>query len=290
MSLIVFKRPIIQFYLYTTKPFHNRKSAIDFLRLIRSYGPYYLPTKYDFFEPIKQIFNSNDEKKFVRTWFGGSEITDKEAQEQNCEGGFIAKGKPPSKIDYHIMWEHKENTDRFNMICVSIAIPFLKKSSEHMAQFVHFCDDLACLYSPVHAEIRDYISSIPCECTESAFIPDNLNLRCPALKWRTYFGPPYIKLLGKDTILNAPCYKTEEVGETIVLQLTKSVFENIPSELRQEVVNYFEASVDPAIRSKLGTGFLFRPFYASESFSPKNKLVPEFNFDEKNFIPKPNSD
>ena len=129
MSLIVFKRPIIQFYLYTTKPFHNRKSAIDFLRLIRSYGPYYLPTKYDFFEPIKQIFNSNDEKKFVRTWFGGSEITDKEAQEQNCEGGFIAKGKPPSKIDYHIMWEHKENTDRFNMICVSIAIPFLKKAA-----------------------------------------------------------------------------------------------------------------------------------------------------------------
>lgn len=110
------------------------------------------------------------------------------------------------------------------------------------------------------------------------------------MKWRTYFGPPYIKLLGKDTILNAPCYKTEEVGETIVLQLTKSVFEDIPSELRQEVVNYFEASVDPAIRSKLGTGFLFRPFYASESFSPKNKLVPEFNFDEKNFIPKPYSD
>lgn len=290
MSLIVYKRPIIQFNLYTTKPFHSRKSAIDFLRLIRSYGPYYLPIKYDFFEPIKRIFNSNDEKNFVRIWFGSSEMTDQEARERNCEGGFIAKGKPPSKIDYHIMWEHKESTDRFNIICISIAIPFLKKSSEHMTQFIHFCDDLSCLYSPVHAEIRDYISSIPCECTESAFIPDNLNLRCPALKWRTYFGPPYIKLLGKDTILNAPCYKTEEVGETIVLQLTKSVFEDIPSELRQEVVNYFEASVDPAIRSKLGTGFLFRPFYASESFSPKNKLVPEFNFDEKNFIPKPYSD
>ena len=129
MSLIVYKRPIIQFNLYTTKPFHSRKSAIDFLRLIRSYGPYYLPIKYDFFEPVKQIFNSNDEQNFVRIWFGGSEMTDQEAQERNCEGGFIAKGKPPSKIDYHIMWEHKEDTDRFNIICVSIAIPFLKKAA-----------------------------------------------------------------------------------------------------------------------------------------------------------------
>ena len=69
MSLIVYKRPIIQFNLYTTKPFHSRKSAIDFLRWIRSYGPYYLPIKYDFFEPIKQIFNSNDEKCSHMVWW-----------------------------------------------------------------------------------------------------------------------------------------------------------------------------------------------------------------------------
>ena len=27
----------------------------------------------------------------VRIWFGGLEMTDKEVQERNCEGGFIAR-------------------------------------------------------------------------------------------------------------------------------------------------------------------------------------------------------
>ena len=31
-----------------------------------------------------------------------------------------------------------------------------------MAQFVDFCNDLVRLFSPVHAEIYDYTSSIPC--------------------------------------------------------------------------------------------------------------------------------
>ena len=146
-----------------------------------------------------------------------------------------------------------------------------------MAQFVHFCDDLIRLFSPVHAEIYDYTSSIPCTNTKSAFIPDRLDIRCPALKWRTYFGPPYIKMLGRDTILNAPCWKTEEVGSTIVVQLTETVFEEIKPELREAVVEYFETSVKPEIRETLGKGFIFRPFRASDPYDKKKKLVPEFS-------------
>lgn len=149
-----------------------------------------------------------------------------------------------------------------------------------MAQFVHFCDDLIRLFSPVHAEIYDYTSSIPCTNTKSAFIPDRLDIRCPALKWRTYFGPPYIKMLGRDTILNAPCWKTEELGDSIVLQLTETVYEDISPVLRQEVVDYFEESIDPQLRAELGTGFIFRPFDASQSYSKAKKLVPEFQIQE----------
>jgi len=106
-------------------------------------------------------------------------------------------------------------------------------------------NDLVCRFSPVHAEIYDFTSFIPCTATESMLIPDDLSVRCHALKWRTYFGLPYINLLGKETILNAPCWKTEE-------------------------------SVDPKIRAELGRGFLFRPYYASEKYDREKKLVPEF--------------
>lgn len=145
-----------------------------------------------------------------------------------------------------------------------------------MDRYVSLCNDLVCRFSPVHAEIYDFTSSIPCTATESMLIPDDLSVRCPALKWRTYFGLPYINLLGKETILNAPCWKTEEVGDAIAIQLTESVFEDIPSELREKVVEYFEGSVAPEIRAELGRGFLFRPYYASEKYDRKKKLVPGF--------------
>lgn len=132
------------------------------------------------------------------------------------------------------------------------------------------------MFSPVHAEIYDYVSSIPCTATENMLIPDDLSIRCPALKWRTYFGRPYIELLGRETILQAPCWKTEEVGDTIVVQLTETVFEDILPETREAVVEYFEASVKPEILAELGNGFIFRPFHASEPYDKKKKLIPEF--------------
>jgi hypothetical protein len=87
-------------------------------------------------------------------------------------------------------------------------------------------------------------------------------------------------MLGRDTILNAPCWKTEELGNSIVLQLTETVYEDISPVLRQKVVDYFEESIDPQLRAELGAGFIFRPFDASQSYSKTKKLVPEFQIQE----------
>lgn len=277
MALITPAKQEIDFCLRTTKPFHNRKAAQDFFRLIGAYGPNYRPLKYGNYEPMKQIFNDKKEDEIILSWFEGADLSQEELESRPCNAQLMMKGRPPGKIGYYIGWRNWANSILFNMISVNISKPFLKKDAQNMAQFVHFCDDLVRLFSPVHAEIYDYTSSIPCTNTKSALIPDRLDIRCPALKWRTYFGPPYIKMLGRDTILNAPCWKTEEVGSAIVVQLTETVFEEIKPELREAVVEYFEASVKPEIRETLGKGFIFRPFRASDPYDKKKKLVPEFS-------------
>ena len=276
MPLITPARPQIDFLLRTTKPFHSKKAAQDFFRLVDAYGPNYRPFKYGNYEPMKQIFNDKKEDEIILSWFEGADLSQEELESRPCNAQLMMKGRPPGKIGYFIGWHNWANSVLFNMISVNISKPFLKKDAGNMAQFVHFCDDLVRLFPPVHAEIYDYTSSIPCTNTKSAFIPDRLDIRCPALKWRTYFGPPYIKMLGRDTILNAPCWKTEEVGDSIVLQLTETVFEEIPPQLREAVVEYFEASVSPEQRPGPGKGFIFRPFDASEPYNRKEKLVPEF--------------
>ena len=277
MALITPAKQEIDFCLRTTKPFHNRKAAQDFFRLVDAYGPNYRPFKYGNYEPMKQIFNDKKEDEIILSWFEGADLSQEELESRPCNAQLMIKGRPPGKIGYYIGWRNWANSVLFNMISVNISKPFLKKDARNMAQFVHFCDDLVRLFSPVHAEIYDYTSSIPCTNTKSALIPDRLDIRCPALKWRTYFGPPYIKMLGRDTILNAPCWKTEEVGSTIVVQLTETVFEEIKPELREAVVEYFETSVKPEIRETLGKGFIFRPFRASDPYDKKKKLVPEFS-------------
>lgn len=40
-----------------------------------------------------------------------------------------------------------------------------------MVRYVRFCDDLVRLFSPVHAEIYDYVSAIPCTATENMLVP-----------------------------------------------------------------------------------------------------------------------
>ncbi len=280
MPLIIPKIPDISFCLRTTKPFHNKKAALDFFQLISSYGPAYRPYKYGNFEPMKQIFDENRLDDIIAAWLGSQMYSQDNLEREYHDSQLMAKGRKPSKIRYFVGWANWTDGDSFNMIAVDISKIFLEKSEVELERFVRFCDDLVCLFRPVHAELYDYISAIECTSTHNAFIPDRLSLRCPALKWRTYFGPPYIDLFGREVILNAPCWKTEEVGDTIVLQLTETVFEEIPQELRQSVVDYFEQSVDPQIRSNLGTGFIFRPFSAAEQYSKTKKLVPAFPVQE----------
>ena len=276
MELIIPAKPQIDFFLRTTKPFHNEKAVKDFFRIILSYGPDYRPVKYGRSEPVKELFDEKHLEKVTTAWLGGNDCTSEILESQYCLSQLMMKGRSPSKVTYFVSWRNWTDRILFNVIQTTIAKNFLKKDKQEMDKYVSLCNDLACRFSPVHAEIYDFISSIPCTATESMLIPDDLSVRCPALKWRTYFGLPYINLLGRETILNAPCWKTEEVGDTIAIQLTESVFEDIPSEQREKVVEYFEESVAPEIRAELGRGFLFRPYHASEKYDRKKKLVPEF--------------
>lgn len=276
MSLKIPAIPQISFFLRTTKPFHNATVAREFLRLISSCGEQYRPFKYGNVEPLKEFFNEKNLDDVVATWLGGKSYSQDVLEREYCQSQLMMKGRAPSKVNYFISWRNWTDKILFNCICVNISKEFLKKNEIELDKFVEFCDNTVRMFHPVHAEIYDYTDSIICTSTENALIPDDLSVRCPALKWRTYFGPPYIELLGRKSILSAPCWKVEEVGDTIALQLTESVFKKIPQELRQKVVNYFEFNVDPQIRADLGSGFIFRPFSASEYYSKSKKLVPSF--------------
>ena len=97
MALITPAKQEIDFCLRTTKPFHNRKAAQDFFRLVDAYGPNYRPFKYGNYEPMKQIFNDKKEDEIILSWFEGADLSQEELEkvkknsaatpENGCAGG-----------------------------------------------------------------------------------------------------------------------------------------------------------------------------------------------------------
>jgi hypothetical protein len=84
--------------------------------------------------------------------------------------------------------------------------------------------------------------------------PIQLRTRCvPDLYWLTLFGPPYVKLFGRERLLSAPAYKVEELAYGgITLQLTPSL-----SDLRTKT-DEFEA-VRSATLAHLDNDAFFDP-------------------------------
>ena len=73
MPLIIPAKPQIDFFLRTTKPFHNEKAVNDFFRIILSYGPDYRPVKYGRSEPVKELFDEKHLEKVTTAWLGGND-------------------------------------------------------------------------------------------------------------------------------------------------------------------------------------------------------------------------
>jgi hypothetical protein len=48
------------------------------------------------------------------------------------------------------------------------------------------------------------------------------NLRLPALYWANFFGPPYVRKLGRDKILKAPAWRIEELPDGGLLYILAS--------------------------------------------------------------------
>ena len=83
------------------------------------------------------------------------------------------KGRLSSKVTYFVSWRNWTDRILFNVIQTIIAPNFLKKDKQEMDKYVRLCDDLVCMFSPVHAEFYDFTSAIPCTATESMLIPDD---------------------------------------------------------------------------------------------------------------------
>ncbi len=219
--------PVIAVKFKCLNDFYNRELATKIIELINSYGKDFMPDKFDNYQPLKKKYNLENLDEVLEGWLN------EEGNSVNKEymmGSLLMDKSRSSKASYMVSWK-KTQEPNFHFFSFDCNIDYLKKNG-NLSKFLELCSKLCLILNPVQGEIVNCMG-------KHTFAPLDLRLRHPELQWLNIFGKPYIELFGREKLLNTPCYKAYELSEDIIIiQLTESVFEDIPDEVRLKVKEY----------------------------------------------------
>ena len=220
---------LVDLTIMSLKDFQDIELATTVINKINVYGKDFTPNVYGVYQPLKNKYDANNINEVVQLWMN-EDNNKNSVQYSYAAGQLLMEKKRGHKVSYQMRWE-KDNQARFNLFNLSIDSEYLK-SDKGLEKFKNLCNDLIVILEPVHGEIVNL--SFPGWET-----PKHLKVRHPELNWTVLFGRPYIDLLGKEQLLSVPCYSKYMIGNNVVaLQLTESVFEPIPSSVRNSVKKY----------------------------------------------------
>ncbi len=221
--------PFVELSLQSLKNFQDYNLAVNVLNKINEYKKDFVPDVFGVYQPLKKKYNLSNIEECVKLWMN-DECNENNAAENYVMGQLLMEKKKGSKVKYLIMWQ-KDNQARFNCFSMSVEINYLE-DHDCYNKFIDLCKELVVLIEPVHGDILN--QGFP-----GWEAPIDLKIRLPEINWMVFLGQPYIEMFGKDKILNTPCYRVEEVSQNIIsLQTIKSVFNDIPDDVKNNIKSY----------------------------------------------------
>ena len=204
-------------YTLSVKSRKSLNKVEDYLATVRlqcKMLPEYMPIKFDWVEPLKQVFDSSNLNSLVFKNGNVDDIWWKRTDKPLADGFWITRwcntGNPLDVTHSTININFKETTFQDKLI------NYLKQASILNLADIGFIDSVSAEYKHT-ALVNSY-----------APYGGNLNVSTkllrhwlPEMPWAVVFGSAYIRLFGKEKVLNTPAYKVEEIGDELVyIQLT----------------------------------------------------------------------
>jgi len=174
------KKPRITIHLWTERFLGTAEKAVTFLSMIKTLdGGHWVPEKWGQFEPIKNAFLSDSEKRLICDWT-------EERQGRVSNSMYFTKKKPGLFLgvtswrgrvpDLNYVW--------FEMEAGEFANPEgVERLKRIVTDFIVWSG--AAYATAHHSGQRHYRSA-----------PGNPTKRLDQLNWLTYLGAPYLRLLG----------------------------------------------------------------------------------------------
>lgn len=188
----------------------------DYLACVRQHCeflPEYMPIKWGWSEPMKQLFDPAhpefllDNGKCENVWW-------KRTGKHKAEGSWMKRwGSTRADSQY----THSSiDLTVYETALQDNVLNYLKVCSQHNAGDFGFLDGLTEKYKPVallsgFSPYGDYLSTTT----------HRLRHWLPDMPWAVVFGSAYVRMFGKDKLMNTPAYKVEDIGkEMVFIQLT----------------------------------------------------------------------
>jgi hypothetical protein len=212
----------------------DKKNALEFFRIFQSVSEELVPRQIGVGGKKCHLF---DEYIAQQIWIEAEDSYKKYIGVSGW-GSVNYKGKRPRLFNGDIGWEHTG----FNNIAVSISIKYLKSNIGYK-NFLKLVKKLFIWCNGFYG-----YCSHPSQ-SEIHYTPRMIYETCiGGISWLTFFGAPYVKMFGKETLKTVPCI-VEEFNEDQFLLLTSEE----PIEATPELL-----ALQERVRKHLGEDAFFR--------------------------------
>jgi hypothetical protein len=197
----------------------------DFLDAVRTFCrllPQVRPTNWGWWEPLKQKFDEEHLDKLVPEHGSSTTTYWQRRKNPKAEGGFGIRWRSgvPGIYDTH---SDVNFTTELGQVEQEALVAYLKEASVRSRADLAFVDALTPKY-------RGFAIETEAAPTGQDFLVTTHLLRhwLPDVFWGTVFGPPYVRLFGKERLLTVPAFSVEELGpETVYVQLTERIADTV---------------------------------------------------------------
>lgn len=202
--------------ILTPRPLNSQEDGRDFLQLWVDVFPECAPEAFGNWEPLKARFDSGDLDLVVKSWSWPFMVKRHDPPMQGCV--FMNMGGQPKHAWVSISLSSKQ-------LAQSTTLRFLQAAA------VRLKADFAFLHLLTAPDVKYGMQCGTVQQLDSKGTRFNLSVTTqdllgglPDLYWATIFGPAYIRLFGRETILSAPAPFVRELSEdALYLQLSEQI-------------------------------------------------------------------